>query len=114
MPRKFEGNDARRDRVARQQGTTLDRLRKAVEALDQENRDLQAEVEEFQGQIGGLRRSVGGLAHSADDHQFRDAGEENESLSGASRAADEMADNWGKDTKDALDAPSAQPSRDMA
>ena len=110
MPRRFEGNDAKRVKVARQQGTTLDRLRKAVEALDRENRDIQAEVEEFQGQIGGLRRSVADLVGFADDQPVRESGDQNDSLRGVGRPAGEVADSRGEDAKDALNTT----SRDMA
>tara|TARA_R110000772_G_scaffold267976_1_gene393720 strand:+ start:96107 stop:96451 length:345 start_codon:yes stop_codon:yes gene_type:complete len=94
MLHKFEGNAVKRVRTARRQDGPLERMRAAVDALERENRTLQAEVGEFQDVVGALRSGIENLASSMDDYRFRISSVQTGGLHRAARRLGEIADNW--------------------
>ncbi len=114
MPRKFAGNDAQRIKNTCRQESTLDRLRAAVAALDQENRALQADVGAFQAELDDLRDSIEGFAGSVDDYRFRVSDVETRALRHAARRLREISDYWHEGDTQAPDKASADPSQDVA
>jgi soluble cytochrome b562 len=94
MPRNFRGNDALRTRITACRSETLERMRAAATALDQENRDLQAVVGTFQNSIGDLRSVFEELAGSMNDYRASLSKIQTGPLRRAAGKLGDVADTW--------------------